>query len=119
MCGATPNVAWDTLEDKLFGVPGHFRLDRCTSPQCGLVWLDAMPDEAGTTAFYENYYTHELAPPRELKAGLKRLAHRIWPIGSQRRLRKEMDDFFLPDAGGSVLEVGCGPGHNLLALRDR
>lgn len=119
MCGAAANVAWDNLEDKLFGVPGRFRLDRCTSSQCGLVWLDAMPDEAGTTAFYENYYTHEVPPPRDLKSGLKRLAHRIWPIGSQRRLRKEMDDFFLPDAGGKVLELGCGPGHNLVALRDR
>ena len=120
MCGSTGHVHERDLADDLFGVPGRFTLDRCDAPSCGLVWLDGMPDEDGCGAFYQSYYTHAEAPLDAPRSGpLKRIVDALWPIGAQRARRAEMYSFFLPDAGGTVMEAGCGAGKNLAKLRAR
>lgn len=120
MCGSRGHVHEHDLTDDLFGVPGRFALDRCDAPSCGLVWLEDMPDEDGCGAFYQSYYTHAEAPLDAPRSGpLKRLVDALWPIGAQRARRREMYSFFLPDAGGTVMEAGCGAGKNLAKLRAR
>lgn len=116
-------VMWSGLTDTLFGTPGVYQLDRCPSRTCGLVWLHDMPSEEDVGRFYEAYYTHEAPPPpppatADLR-GVRRWFNAAWPIGSHRRRRAWVQRLCLPDAGGSVLEIGTGSGRNLAVLRDR
>jgi SAM-dependent methyltransferase len=119
LCGTTSTTFFDELSDRLFGVSGRFQLDRC--PSCSLVWLHAMPPEEQVGQFYAEYYTHNDERPAEAKqkSGVQGLFNRVWPIGSQRRKRRELAEFFLPDSGGTVMEIGCGGGRNLAQLRSR
>lgn len=121
-CGADGAVMHDRLTDKLFGTPGEFQLDRCSSRRCGLAWLHAMPAEEDVGAFYDSYYTHEEPAPVRVAGELsavRRWFAAVWPLGIHRRRRDWLRGLCLPDAGGVVLEVGTGSGRNLNALRER
>jgi SAM-dependent methyltransferase len=51
-------LLYEGLQDHLFGVPGTWNFNRCSSRQCGLVWLDPMPIEEDIARLYETYSTH-------------------------------------------------------------
>jgi 2-polyprenyl-3-methyl-5-hydroxy-6-metoxy-1,4-benzoquinol methylase len=59
LCGVAGVVLYDGLTDRLFGAPGRWRLKRCPSASCGLIWLDPMPLEEEIGKAYASYYTHE------------------------------------------------------------
>ena len=130
------------LHDHLFGAGGAWTLRHCERADCGLLWLDPAPLKEDLALAYGDYYTHG-APPsgrgglaRRAWAGVKDgyLARRFgycvpgaaWKIPASFALapfptRCESLDalvFHLPPVtGGRMLEVGCGAGDSLAALR--
>lgn len=59
ICGATGRPLYSGLPDRLFSAPGTWSIKRCSSPACGLLWLDPMPVRADIHKAYESYYTHD------------------------------------------------------------
>ena len=122
--------------------PGSWNLNRCTDPECGLVWIDPKPDTATLAKAYETYYTH--APNsgtsrwramylRARNSYIRRRfgypvtegSWRVQAIGilmallPHRRVGMDAMAMWLPwQPGGDLLEIGCGNGDRLTLLRD-
>lgn len=47
------------LQDQLFGTRGKWNLFECTDPDCGLIWLNPMPERADIHKAYMQYFTHD------------------------------------------------------------
>ncbi len=58
LCGNDGEVLFRDLRDNLWNVPGKWNMIRCTSPACGLLWIDPMPNPAEISKLYSSYYTH-------------------------------------------------------------
>jgi len=122
--------------------PGCWNLNRCTNSDCGLVWIDPMPDAATLSKAYETYYTHT---PNSGVSRLRRLYLRarnsyirrrfgypatenswlVRVIGAllaalpHRRIGMDAMAMWLPwQPGGKLLEIGCGNGDRLALFRD-
>jgi SAM-dependent methyltransferase len=66
VCGSTGGEIHVGLRDKIFGVPGEWRMRRCYARDCGALWLNPMPTPDDIGKAYVNYYTHtENAQPPE------------------------------------------------------
>ncbi|MHB8814265.1 MAG: class I SAM-dependent methyltransferase [Steroidobacteraceae bacterium] len=97
---------------------------RCPNRNCGLLWLDPMPAAEDLPATYEGYYTHGEERRSALYAG-GRLLYRfamdaaLWLTGipSERRRSKLMFIGHAPP--GRLLDVGCGYGAFLAAMKKR
>ena len=78
LCGKAGEVRFDHLRDVLYGAPGTWRMRRCTSTDCGLLWLDPVPVTEDLPRLYDIYYTHTaVGQPRgsvaqALDAGMRR-----------------------------------------------
>jgi SAM-dependent methyltransferase len=137
VCGAVEReVLYGGLEDRLFGAPGRWTLHRCSG--CGCAYLDPRPDRATIGLAYRSYYTHEagadgaatglrarlrngylnarhgyeLAPATRLGAVVGRLSP-VHREQADRRIRH----LSRPRAGARLLDVGCGNGAFLRAMR--
>jgi SAM-dependent methyltransferase len=135
-------VVHQLLKDRIGNAPGCWNLVRCSNPDCGLVWIDPMPEAATLTKAYESYYTHM---PKQGDSGLRRLylrarnsrirTHFNYPttehcwwvrwIGALLALlphrRIAMDALVLWlrwKPRGQLLEIGCGDGGRLALLQD-
>ena len=118
-CGTVGKELYDGLEDRLFGVPGRWRIVCCENPVCGLLWLDPMPVETDFPKTYCNYYTHG---NRGGAAALRIGSLYRSLLGRSRlgRQRARLEALCLSDRPvGSVLDVGCGDGAALAMLRQR
>ena len=127
ICGSRGKPLYRNLRDRLFGTPGRWSLKRCPNPQCSLVWLDPMPIEDEIGKLYENYYTHAAAPaadrvknkPRDLLFSCLNMAWSLFLIFTP--VYWERKCLFLmhleKETPGKLLEIGCGDGRRLVALR--
>ncbi len=142
LCGANGELLHVGLRDLIFGAPGSWDLRRCTDSECGMAWLDPMPqpDEIGKA--YGEYYTHQDAPAssslfrtfrRAVRDGhlRSRLGYRqgvgppwrqylaplsaIFPGGTA-ELESEAMFLRAPKPGTRLLDVGCGAGEKLAAM---
>ncbi|MES9902898.1 MAG: class I SAM-dependent methyltransferase [Sedimenticola sp.] len=127
VCGTRGEPLYHGLSDRLFSAPGEWDLKKCLNPQCGLVWLDPMPIEEDIGKAYQVYYTHaDSGDGRHKRRGGKELFRAIltksWnlflratPIYWE---RKQVSLMYLDkDNPGRLLEVGCGNGRRLAAIR--
>jgi 2-polyprenyl-3-methyl-5-hydroxy-6-metoxy-1,4-benzoquinol methylase len=144
LCGEKGEILYARKRDALFGVSGYWNLGRC--PSCRLVWLNPRPVPDEVRNLYKNYYTHDQARPRDRKRGfLARLKvfclrsglESRWGYGSsaakgsRRGAGRLLLCFpFMKDRigrqvmwqkkqeGNELLDVGCGDGSFLVAMRD-
>ncbi len=128
LCGSAGETIYKGLTDRFGITRGTWGFLRCTSPICGLVWLDPTPIEADIGMAYDGYYTHTPARVADgsglgSRTGLAQIAGMVLrrtrvyrPIADEhdRRLREYLDDI----KPGRLLEVGCGNGSRLQKMRD-
>jgi len=103
-----------------------WRFMRCTNGMCGVLWLIPIPTPSQLKDAYNVYYTHgvgdanEYYPPHYSFFG-KSLLWSLKRILTVMRLGKKRDSYYLHGLGeerpAKVLEVGCGSGDRLVALR--
>jgi 2-polyprenyl-3-methyl-5-hydroxy-6-metoxy-1,4-benzoquinol methylase len=146
LCGGEGRLIYSGQKDRLFGATGAWDFKVCANQECRLIWLDPMPITEDLGKAYANYYTHAAGNPVSHGGVLKRirdLAQRgYWanqyhyeagPHPFLARLlglwlswspihRREADGWVrclarVPQ--GRLLDVGCGSGEWLLAMRQR
>jgi len=105
LCGCAQTHPLLTVEDRIYGLPGKFKLVRCD--ECGLVFLNPRPDRASIGLYYPDLDYHAFQKPAAWKEAL--LA---------RRNTREAERLLADRGSGSttVLEIGCGTGDLLGAL---
>lgn len=114
-------------------------MKRCTCDSCGAFWLDPMPHPDDLPLAYQGYYTHKagvqpkntlgdrvrdalisrrLGYPHRQTLPLRLASHllRFSPTRTEFALHSY---FYLPwRKSGHLLEIGCGAGDQLLALKE-
>lgn len=140
-CGSASALLYEALNDRMGDAPGNWNLIQCTQPDCGLIWIDPVPDAQTLAIAYARYYTHCTTHPG---SGLRRLylGARVSYLGRRfgypvpecrwwvrviglllallphRRIAMEALVLWLPwKSGGQLLEVGCGNGERLALLQ--
>ena len=129
LCGQDGDNCYTGLSDN-FGVnnPGVWNIRQCRSRDCGCTWLDPAPYESELSKVYGTYYTHqgvteslEYYPPdygsvaRILLKTALRCLHYL-------RINPQRESFWLhglEKGQGRLLELGCGEGSRLAALKER
>jgi 2-polyprenyl-3-methyl-5-hydroxy-6-metoxy-1,4-benzoquinol methylase len=126
LCGTPGTLLYENLTDRLFGAPGTWNFKQCTNVSCGLIWLDPMPLESDIGKAYKTYYTHSAQSTtsesgiERIKAMLIRFYETLWRFTAVYSERQEVELMYLGRVPpGRVLEIGCGDGRSLAALRDR
>ena len=144
LCGREGKVIHRGQRDRLFGASGHWNFRRCDDRGCGLIWLDPLPSPAELQAAYTTYYTHAATGrPRQgtLKGLLTEMEWGYWarrygyPGGHGLRaqllgrllaflpFRRRRADGAVRNLravpGGRLLDVVCGTGEWLSAMRER
>ncbi len=105
LCGADNAAPILCVRDRIYDLPGEFQIVRCQN--CGLLYISPRPDRASIGAFYPDLEYHAFHPSGGLKAQLLK----------QLRLRDARTLLAGLPPGVRVLEIGCGTGDLLVALR--
>jgi 2-polyprenyl-3-methyl-5-hydroxy-6-metoxy-1,4-benzoquinol methylase len=120
LCGATVETMHDRLTDFMFEAPGAWSFKKCSSPACGLWWLDPFPIRQDLHLAYQTYYTHQDTLDSSKTGGkLRDLLYQGYRFASSvpsslvgllqdRRRVSSMCLEGLPP--GRLLDVGCGDG---------
>ena len=65
LCGREGEMFYEHITDPLYEAPGSWNLKRCPNLDCGLIWLDPMPEIEDIGKAYKScYYTHSEVVPR-------------------------------------------------------
>jgi SAM-dependent methyltransferase len=128
LCGSSGDPLYEGLTDRLYGVPGQWRIQKCRSEPCGLLWLDPRPTLRDIGKAYAEYFTHDGRSRNKVRPGLfsriaelrGRFLRKLWLVGTgQKHVRRAADLMYLDGIKpGRLLEIGCGNGRRLAQLRD-
>jgi SAM-dependent methyltransferase len=128
ICGSSGDPLYEGLTDRLYGVPGQWRLQKCRAEQCGLLWLDPRPTPQDIGKAYAEYFTHDSSSQQRVRPGFisrisklrGRFLRKLWQISSrQKHVRSAADLMYLDGVKpGRLLEIGCGNGRRLVQFRD-
>ena len=113
VCGGRSTALFIDAEDDLTGRPGRFRFVTCTA--CGLVFQSPRLALTHVASYYDDQYiAHQ---ERGRWGAIAPLV--AWAFGAVDRAKLRLVRRYLAlDAGTSVLDVGCGAGGFLQAVRD-
>lgn len=107
VCGSREAVLWRTAGDNLLGGPETWRAVRCA--RCGTRRLDPRPNADAMARFYApDTYARAEEPGSEIGLRLDTLADHLAERASR-----------LAAAPGALLDVGCGDGRFLAAMKAR
>jgi 2-polyprenyl-3-methyl-5-hydroxy-6-metoxy-1,4-benzoquinol methylase len=124
VCGAAGEPLYSNLSDTVFAAPGTWSLSKCSREDCGLLWLDPMPQVSDLAIAYREYYTHSNGET----SNLRNLAKQVYRIfvntllffftvpGERARAKRMFIDRTVP---GRLLDVGCGRGDFLHMMSER
>lgn len=129
LCGQPGKIRFNSLADFFrFGSPRSWSSRLCASRDCGCIWLDPMPLKSEIFKAYQTYYTHQTSAEKpvyylpqynKLQKLMIKVLHRCLNF---MELPKKRETFWLhgltEKTGGKLLEIGCGDGSRLLALKD-
>ena len=139
ICGSLGIDEYHGLKDGLYGTPGQWDMKKCPQQDCGAFWLDPMPHADDLSLAYRGYYTHRgNVSPRNSLANRTRDALVSFKLGypqrqplqfrlaglllnfSARRTEYLLHHYFYLRwrPSGRLLEIGCGAGDQLLALKN-
>jgi SAM-dependent methyltransferase len=118
-CGAPSGTVLARVSERRYGLPGTFELIECAG--CRLVRTSPQPDDLGAYYPSAGYYAYQPPePPSERIAAIVRNAY--FGRGSRRRLAQLVAGRFCeglpPGPPSELLDIGCGSGEFLLALRE-
>lgn len=128
LCDSEGRLLHTGLRDTLFGSPGEWQLRECINPDCGLVWLDPMPNSEEIGKLYQDYYTHASSNPgssdpflTKTLSALSKPLYSVWlRISGLRAARKNLNYLYLLNQRpGRLLDIGCGDGSRLARFRKR
>jgi len=106
LCGSTDARPYLRVRDHIYGLPGAFQIVQCQ--RCGLLYINPRPDKASIGQYYPDLDYHAFKPASGAKAAL-----------IQRMRRTEARDLLVAGDEVNVLEIGCGTGDLLVALREQ
>jgi len=110
VCGSGRNRPYVRTWDRSHGQPGEFTFVACRG--CGHVYLNPRPTQTEITAYYPETYKEYVGPVEHEASALVR-ANRAW--GMRKRVRL----FTSRMKPGRFLDVGCGSGALMAAMRDQ
>ena len=119
LCGLRDERILLTGKDRLLGIEGEFTLVQCRS--CGLIYLNPQPTLATLASYYpeDKYPGHSHKNLKEIASGKTlrdRFLRRLYLLSRYQRIR-EVDRLQSLDEKTRFLDVGCGNGGFLYALR--
>jgi 2-polyprenyl-3-methyl-5-hydroxy-6-metoxy-1,4-benzoquinol methylase len=142
LCGAEGEYLYRDLEDRLFGVPGHWSIRQCANRACGLLWLDPIPAPHDLVKLYARYHTHTVgSTPSSAwswlvehvyegywyrrygylagdKGWLDQMLGCLIYLHPKHRTLADVRVMHLPvQVGGKLLDIGCGNGATLACLQ--
>jgi len=120
LCGGGGHRLYKDLTDAYCGTPGLWSFDKCTNPNCGLIWLNPAPIVEDLPLVYGGYFIQ--SGVSWLRSLLLRIYSALnfipqtWAgIGME---KARMEFMFLGDVEpGMLLDVGCGDGGFLNKMR--
>lgn len=121
ICGQDSSLKFANLDDKLFRTPVVASYYRCGNHQCQHMFNWPVPATEQIPALYAQYSTHQRVPLRgdSTKArfleAITSLFGAVDGLSGQIQRWRIMD---MQDRKGAVLDVGCGSGNLLEALRE-
>lgn len=142
ICGSESTLLYDALHDRMQTSQASWSLIRCINLECGLIWIDPMPDEIALSTAYKNYYTHSIKTNdstlrhnylRSRNSYIRRrfgypATEETWLIRAMgnlmarlphRRIGMDATVMWLPcHPKGKLLEIGCGNGDRLAFFKE-
>lgn len=128
LCGATGEIAQQTIADPDGNLAGTWSFRRCTNQECGVYWLDPAPLPDEMWKAYTSYHTHTRKTTRRISKATLSLVHRLiklalWPLWLLNGLQREADYLrfmtLRSEPTGKLLDVGCGGGRFLNRMKMR
>ena len=113
ICGSSTAVRHPVVKDFLFSLDGSWRIVQCQNSACRHAQLSPMPSDAELRDYYSQYITHESAEVGDV--GRQDLISKYLKAQPGHRARELL--FLDHTSPGTLLEVGCGNGVNLLKLQ--
>jgi 2-polyprenyl-3-methyl-5-hydroxy-6-metoxy-1,4-benzoquinol methylase len=123
-CGSPGDALYDGIVDSVFSAPGAWCLKQCGSSDCGMAWLDPMPNAECLYVAYQDYYTHEQRTASGFRLAAKtcyRLALNLalWASGIPRERERAELMYLDNEKPGRLLDIGCGNGEFLARMAKR